>query len=640
MTTVIEHAERVLFGTTLEDKLAPWPDLDVRASHVARTGPVTLGRPKGLELPTGRRDLPSIRRVDLQQEDGRARVLHELMNHELQAIEILALGLLRWPDAPAGFRRGLIATLADEQRHCALYIDRLRETGGEVGQQPVSRFFWDTLSGLERPEQLIAGLSMTFEAANLDFCLSWRERFTRAGDPATAEVLTTVYEDEIRHVALGLAWFNKWTDGDRLDAWERELVSPLTPARARGDRFDREGRRRAGFTEAELDRLRVVGGSRGRPPRVLQFDAGVEDAVAGRSPSKLAHRVSDDLATLPMFLCGAEDVVVAPSPSVAFLARLADAGFAVPRFISELTGEALGPHPARSVEPWGRKPGDMAHDLKVLHPLRPWRPDWAELSSKVATHLRAEHVLQLPGCVENAGTVWSEVGETTGRWVLKAPFSTSGTARIRGEGPMSPEQRRWAEKRLARGPLLLQPWYERVVDVSGHVTVGDEVRIDGWTRFETAANGVYRGAHVGPWTADLPQEVRRALHDRSDGRPLRTPLEAALEAAGRWAQELGYRGPLSIDAAIVRERGTLAVHPWLETNARSTLGRVALGLAARVPRTSRARWWVERRTEERVQELRGATFEVGPHGLLRGIVPTTDPERAAGWLTWLEVTER
>ena len=38
---------------------------------------------------------------------------------------LLLVVLLAFPDAPGAFRRGCLAVLADEQRHCRLYLVRL-----------------------------------------------------------------------------------------------------------------------------------------------------------------------------------------------------------------------------------------------------------------------------------------------------------------------------------------------------------------------------------------------------------------------------------------------------------------------------------------------------------------------------------
>ena len=647
MQSASRHAERVLFGTTLEDKLAPWPDVDVRATRPVDVA-LTPARPACLALPDEHRRLPSVWKEDLQSDGGRIRVLHELANHELQATELMAMALLRWPDAPAGFRRALVATLRDEQRHCQLYIDRLRACGGEVGDVPVSRFFWDTLGPVTDPAAFVAGMSLCFEAANLDFCRTWRERFAQAGDADTAEVLDVVYADEIRHVATGLVWFGRWTEGDRVQSWSDALPPPLTPARSRGPRFDAEGRRRAGFTDAEVQALRVAGGSRGRPGRVLWFDSAVEDRVSGRPVSSVAARVQADLATLPMFLCASEDTVVAPAPDAAFCAALADAGFDIPRFVPDLNAAALGPHPVRSLEPWGPVPDPVrVEGVDVLDPSARWTDGLRELSSKVSTAEHWASLADLPS-LATLGEVWRQPQDPgPGNWVLKAPFSASGTERVRGRGPLTDDQARWLARQLDRwGAVVWQPWYERVLDLSVHVSVGDDtVDIDGITRFTTSAQGVYTGAWLGRWTRGLAPDLQRVIHGGAPETGLsavQPVLEEAARRAGLWAREVGFRGPLSIDAAVVRTSGGLRIHPWLETNARRTLGRVALSLAGRVSPRANGWWHVQRATPSLRAELAQACIDDPVqcrHGRIeRGTLLTTPMRVDSGLLTWMSVS--
>lgn len=641
--SVQTFAEQALYGTTLADKLSAWPQVSVRGAS-AHTRPLLPGRPKELALPTGHRKLPSVWKADLQSDDGRARVLHELANHELQAIELIALALLRWPDAPAGFRRGLVATLRDEQRHCAMYLARLRACGEDVGVVPVSRFFWDTLGSCQTPQAFLAGLSLCFEVANLDFCQTWRTRFSDAGDHKTADVLSVVYTDEIRHVAHGLVWFDRWTEGDRIDAWEAHLPPPLTPARNRGPQFDRVGRLGAGFTDAEVERLRTVGGSRGRPGRVTWFDAGIEEVVSGVARSTVSKKVSADLAVLPMFLCASHDTVVAPRPSPEFCGALADAGVVIPRFVDALTRADLGVHPIGSVEPWGPNPEVVVPaDVDVLGPKPLWKPEWRELSSKTATARRFAE-LDMPGLVADRGTVWTQEEDApAGAWVIKAPFSASGTQRIRGSGPLSDPHRTWLRRQLERhGEVLVQPWYDRVLDLSVHVTVGEDVRVDGISRFETAPNGAYAGAWLGRWTRGLPADIQREIHGGGTSEPVEPVLLAAARSAGEWAHSLGYCGALSIDAAVVRQDGHLAVHPWLETNARNTLGRVAMALSNRIDTRSYGRWHVARRTPGAVQTLTQQRQQRPVrlrHGRIQsGVLATTPVAGAVALLTWLDVS--
>ena len=99
----------------------------------------------------------------------RVRILHALANHELQAIELFAWALLAFPDAPLAFRRGLVAILADEQRHLALYTERLAALGTGFGDQPVTGHFWNKLDHLADPLAFVCAMGLTFENANLDF---------------------------------------------------------------------------------------------------------------------------------------------------------------------------------------------------------------------------------------------------------------------------------------------------------------------------------------------------------------------------------------------------------------------------------------------------------------------------------------
>ena len=64
---------------------------------------------------------------------------------------LMALALLKFPEAPADFRSGLIGIMHEEQEHLRLYLGRMAGTGIEFGEMPVSGSFWDALSGMISP---------------------------------------------------------------------------------------------------------------------------------------------------------------------------------------------------------------------------------------------------------------------------------------------------------------------------------------------------------------------------------------------------------------------------------------------------------------------------------------------------------
>jgi uncharacterized ferritin-like protein (DUF455 family) len=252
--TAREYAQRIVLGDTLAAKLEPPPELILEDD-----GPplriAAPGRPAALAIVPGRQArVPPI--AGMRDASQRVRILHALANHELQAIELFAWALLAFPDAPVAFRRGLAAILADEQRHFGLYEARLAAHGAAFGDHPVTGHFWNKLDHLTGPLEFVCAMGLTFEAANLDFAGDYATAARACGDVATAEALQRVHADEIAHVHFGWTWMRRLSgDGDAWTVYTSHVKAPLGPARARGARFDREARRRAGFDEAFIARL-------------------------------------------------------------------------------------------------------------------------------------------------------------------------------------------------------------------------------------------------------------------------------------------------------------------------------------------------------------------------------------------------
>jgi uncharacterized ferritin-like protein (DUF455 family) len=257
------YAAELVRAERLADKLAPPPDALELADAEPALRITAPGRPPELAIVPGRSArVPPI--AGMRDPSQRARILHALANHELQAVELFAWALLAFPDAPIAFRRGLVAILADEQRHFGLYEARLHALGTRFGDHPVTGHFWNKLDHLVGPLEFVCAMGLTFEAANLDFAGDYAAAARACGDVATAEALDRVHADEIAHVHFGWTWMRRLA-GDATDAWEvytAHVRPPLGPARARGARFDREARRRAGFDEAFIARLEDVAAKR------------------------------------------------------------------------------------------------------------------------------------------------------------------------------------------------------------------------------------------------------------------------------------------------------------------------------------------------------------------------------------------
>ncbi len=244
--------------------VAPWPG-PVGDEALARDGfrpPPARG--PGLEMGAGARPLP--RPSALCRPEARAECLARFAHHELQAVELFAWALLRWPGLAADLRRGLVAVLGDEQRHATAYLGRLYSLGYGFGDfAPHSDYFWKHLPRLARPASFFAGMGLTLEQANLDFTLLYRDGFRAAGDEASARVCQAVHNDEIAHVAFAARALARLApESEEIARYEAAVPFPLSAARAKGRRFEPGPRERAGLGAAFIEHVRCARSSQER----------------------------------------------------------------------------------------------------------------------------------------------------------------------------------------------------------------------------------------------------------------------------------------------------------------------------------------------------------------------------------------
>jgi len=200
---------------------------------------------------------------------------------------LFAWALLRWPELPHPLRRGLLAALVDEQRHCRLYLERLARHGGRFDTDDHSDYFWQQAPVIaaapDGPRAFLAAMGLTLEQANLDFTLTYRDGFAEAGDAESAAVCQTVHDEEIAHVALALRWLERLGSSEEaspksdLELYLESVPFPLGPARAKGRRFEVGPRRKAGLSEELIEHVR-----RARSP---QEHRAIRPAPRDRDPS-------------------------------------------------------------------------------------------------------------------------------------------------------------------------------------------------------------------------------------------------------------------------------------------------------------------------------------------------------------------
>ena len=256
MTQLREFVRAIVESDTLKGKLeAPPEDLiDTEPGEpLLLSGP---GRPAHLKiLPATEVKVPAM--VGMRDKHQRPRILHAMANHELQAIELFAWALLAFPNAPAEFRKGLLAILVEEQRHFRLYQERVHANGVEFGDFGITGYFWNRAAVIRTPIEFSCIMGLTFENANLDFAREYAAEARAVDDEETAAAIDEIHRDEVGHVAFGWQWLERWKDpkASMWDAYLAHTQKPLGPGRARGKTFDVEGRRAAGLSEEFIRNL-------------------------------------------------------------------------------------------------------------------------------------------------------------------------------------------------------------------------------------------------------------------------------------------------------------------------------------------------------------------------------------------------
>jgi len=214
----------------------------------------------------GQPDRPSLippRQVPRRRADtlpGRAALIHALAHIEFNAINLALDAAYRFADMPPAYYADWLRVADEEARHFDLLTRHLTTLGFAYGDFPAHNGLWDmALKTAHDPLVRMALVPRVLEARGLDATPLIVEKLKAAQDTRMVEILAVIERDEIGHVAIGSHWFG-WLCAARgldPDTTFRQLLvdydaPPLKPP------FNLEARRKAGFSEFELDWLSTL----------------------------------------------------------------------------------------------------------------------------------------------------------------------------------------------------------------------------------------------------------------------------------------------------------------------------------------------------------------------------------------------
>ncbi|PCH34824.1 DUF455-domain-containing protein [Wolfiporia cocos MD-104 SS10] len=195
---------------------------------------------------------------------NRAMMLHALANIEQWAIDLAWDIMARYgpehPDLPPAFFSDFAKMALDESKHFSLLVSRLAALSPSTpyGSLPVHASLWESAQAtFGSLRARLAIIHLVHEARGLDVNPGTIEKFRRAGDAESVDVLNVIHHDEVTHVTTGHRWFT-WICA-------RQGVDPVPTFREevrrcwRGDvkgPFNVEDREKAGMTKDFYEDLR------------------------------------------------------------------------------------------------------------------------------------------------------------------------------------------------------------------------------------------------------------------------------------------------------------------------------------------------------------------------------------------------
>lgn len=198
------------------------------------------------------------KRKGLSFREGQGRLLHDLANIELQAMELCYRTLSEFPEAPEDFRAELTALLRSEAGHLSLCLQGLEDLGFQWGDWPVHPALWLAVSREDSLIDRILIVHRYLEGNGLDAGDLLLRRLNGVAPSCVHQIVGQIAREELGHVEFGSRWYRELCRQDKLDPAEdfptrfRRLEKQI-PHRIEGINF--ELRRRAGFSQEELQFL-------------------------------------------------------------------------------------------------------------------------------------------------------------------------------------------------------------------------------------------------------------------------------------------------------------------------------------------------------------------------------------------------
>ena len=192
--------------------------------------------------------------------EGRAALVHAICHIEFNAINLALDAVWRFDGMPAAFYDDWLRVAFEESQHYDMLAAHLQHMGWAYGDFDAHDGLWQMCA--KTADDIVARMALvprTLEARGLDATPLIQDKLRRAQTPdalTTVALLDVILRDEVGHVAIGNHWYHWLCTQHGLEpvAHYRTLVQQYEAPRLKPP-FNEAARKRAGFSDAELDYL-------------------------------------------------------------------------------------------------------------------------------------------------------------------------------------------------------------------------------------------------------------------------------------------------------------------------------------------------------------------------------------------------
>lgn len=189
--------------------------------------------------------------------EGHASLIHALAHIEFNAINLALDHCYRFQGLPREYYRDWLEVAKEEVYHFELLHEHLHSLGFDYGDFTAHNGLWDM--ALKTEHSALARMALvprTLEARGIDAVPPMQQKLLNMRDKAGVKVLEIIHHDEIKHVSYGDKWFKYCCEQKNINSEEMyfQLFNQYDAPKIRGA-FNRQDRQKAGFSNAELDRL-------------------------------------------------------------------------------------------------------------------------------------------------------------------------------------------------------------------------------------------------------------------------------------------------------------------------------------------------------------------------------------------------